>query len=152
MITLPARIHKWVASKATDVLLDTMGNPVEDISAPKLDLFLFEIPTVLKILIFIPIVLLVLAWLGWAVYTTQRLLRNEILHTTERILAYSDGIFFESPLNEIQNAIIERSIWGRLLGYGNIHITAKNGSVTVRSIVNPDQWQASLWKLSDHQP
>ncbi len=146
LFTLPARIQKWLTDKVSDAVVDAMGDPLGDV--PDLGFFTFEIPTFVKVLIAIPIVLLVLAWLGWALVSTRKMMGNEILHTDARIIARSAHAVFECPIDDIYNVILEQSIGGRLFGYGNLNISAKRGSVTVRCIKDPVMWRDRLLKQS----
>jgi uncharacterized membrane protein YdbT with pleckstrin-like domain len=61
---------------------------------------------------------------------------------TNRKLVYKTGIFSRSTneirLEAIQTVEIEQSVWGRLLGYGNVHVTGRGqGNITLEGIDNP---------------
>ena len=84
--------------------------------------------------------LLAAVWLIWACIMTQRCLGYE--------LAFTD-LFFEAPFSKVKNAFIERSIWGKLFGYGNVTVYAEDtSSCTFRNIKNPEYWRQKLLALS----
>ncbi len=144
LITLPARFKSMIISSVTDAVQDQIG--VEKVSF-SLDLIPFEIPAAVKVLIAIPIVLLVLAWLIYQCVITAKLLNNHLWLTDQRILGKSDDQTLISDIGEIKNITVEASIWGRFFDYGNLNIVTKSGAITIKSVNEPHEWKRDLMDL-----
>ncbi len=146
IMTLPARIKTVIVSTINDSIQEQLGIEKLDFS---FELIPFEMPMLPKLLISIPIVMLVLAWLGFQAVMTCRLLSNHLWLTNERIFGRSNGMTLIANTNEIKNVMIESSIWGRLFGYGDLNIVTKSGSITVRSVAEPNEWKRILMKFTE---
>ena len=93
--------------------------------------------------------LLAAVWLIWACIMTQRCLGYELAFTDLRVIGKAKELFFEAPFSKVKNAFIERSIWGKLFGYGNVTVYAEDtSSCTFRNIKNPEYWRQKLLSLS----
>ncbi len=99
------------------------------------------IPDIIWILLAIPFVMLVLAWIAWACYTTSKQLKNELIATNMRYIARSGKKLLCFHQADIRNVTIEKSIWGKLFGYGNLYIRTKEGTITVKYISDPEYWK-----------
>ena len=59
----------------------------------------------------------------------------------------------DSPIETIHNITCERSIIGRILGYGtvNIQTAAENGSVTIRRVGAPDDLRETIIEVKERR-
>ena len=69
---------------------------------------------------------------------TFRHFDNKLTVVNSDVYCYSRGQHLSTTLAEIDNVFIEQSIWGKLFDYGNVTVAAKNGSLTVKNIANPN--------------
>lgn len=72
--------------------------------------------------------------------------------TAERVLVQKKMVGFfdsrqESPYGAILSTGLETSIWGRLLGFGNIHMRSYTGDLTFKRLPYP----AVIYELLEHQ-
>ena len=103
------------------------------------ELIFENIPTVLIVLILIPVILLIIAWLVFCLYKTSQYSRYSLAITDRRIIGRSNDEILDSPLDEIVNVYIEQSLIGKLFNYGNIVVSTKRKSITVRNIQAPSR-------------
>lgn len=97
-----------------------------------------HVPKVLLALACIPLVLLILAWLGICLFQTSRYFKYSLAITNLRIIAFANGVELNAPLDEIVNVFIEQSLGGRLFRYGDLVISTKRKALTVKHIQNPE--------------
>lgn len=83
-------------------------------------------------------ILMAVIWVIWCIVMTFRHFDNKLTVVNGDVYCYSRGQHLSTTLAEIDNVFIEQSIWGKLFDYGNITVAAKNGSLTVRNIANPN--------------
>ncbi len=129
------------------LIRDTVSNLIE--SGGNTDsLFAFPgLPVGVTILIQIVVCISLTVWFLWALISTVIQLRNNLLLTETRLLAYSQGKTLIARVDEIQNAMSEQSLWGRLFSYGHITILTKQGAITVKNICDPEGWKRRLLLL-----
>ena len=108
------------------------------ISAPSYLRFLLKI-NVFKIIFIIAMVLLIPPWIGYCLVMTWRHSRYALAVTDLRVIGRASKETMDSPLGEIKNVMIERSLWGKLLGYGNIVVQTKNACLTFRNVHRPKE-------------
>lgn len=85
------------------------------------------------------LIILIIVWLIWACIVTKLNLRYSLVITNMRVLARAKDDVFETSYDEINNVVVGRSIWGKLLRYGEITVQAENGSVTVKNIADAEE-------------
>ena len=79
-----------------------------------------SVGTFLRVLITIPIVLLILVWLGICLVQTQRHFKNSLFVTNYRVIGESiEGDVYEE-LSNIKNVHVEQSLFGKIFNYGAI--------------------------------
>ncbi len=84
--------------------------------------------------------ILLIVWGFWCVVMTFKHFNNKLSIDGETVNCSSGRNKLTTSLNKINNVFMEQSIWGKLLNYGNITISAQNGSVTVKNINNPNKY------------
>lgn len=109
-----------------------------------------NIPTILIVLFCIPIVLLIVAWLGWCLYKTSRYFNYCLAITDRRIIGKANQELLSAPLEEVVNVFIERSLTGRIFNYGNIVVHTKRKSVTFKHIHNPMQMYKLIMSYAEN--
>ncbi len=96
-----------------------------------------SVGTFLRVLITIPIVLLILVWLGICLVQTQRHFKNSLFVTNYRVIGESiEGDIYEE-LSNIKNVHVEQSLFGKIFNYGAIVISSKSKSLTIKNIDDP---------------
>lgn len=96
-----------------------------------------EVGTFLRILITIPIVIVILIWLGICLVQTQRHFKNSLFVTNYRVVGESlQGEIYEE-LSNIKNVQLEQSFFGKIFNYGGLVIVGKKQSITVKNIHDP---------------
>lgn len=83
-------------------------------------------------------ILMAVIWVIWCIVMTFRHFDNKLTVVNGDVYCYSRGQHLSTTLAKIDNVFIEQSIWGKLFDYGNVTVAAKNGSLTVRNIANPN--------------
>ena len=104
------------------------------------------IPSFLLVLLCIPILLLVLAWLGWCLVMTGRHAHSSLAITDFRVIGRSKGEEMDSPLSKIVNVFLEQSLWGKLFNYGNLTVHTQKLSVTFYHVDDPQAVRYLLMK------
>ena len=79
----------------------------------------------------------------WAV-TSQRVIDESGVLTVRMV---------DSPVETILNVTCERTLIGRMLGYGtmNIQTAAEHGSVSIRHVAAPDELRETIMELRERQ-
>ncbi len=108
-----------------------------NLSATIFDLVFGNIPTILIVLLCIPFLLLVIAWLAVCLYKTSQYFNCCLALTDRRIIGRANREELSAYLDEIVNVFIERSLPGKVFNYGNIVVHTKRKSVTFKNIHNP---------------
>jgi hypothetical protein len=110
-----------------------------------------EAPTSLTLLSSLVILgMVTLVWWVWQYIDWT----NDYYMVTNRRIVYQERIIFfydsrqEAPLEAVQSAQITTSLWGRILGYGNVAIRTYIGTILFRSVGKPEQVMALI---QDHQ-
>ena len=85
------------------------------------------------------LVCVVLAWLVWCLLMTYRHFQYKFVMTNQRVLGVAKGELLEASLNEVKNANIEQSIWGKLFRYGAVTVQTAKGTLTFYNIQNPQE-------------
>ena len=109
-----------------------------------------NIPTVLIIIMLIPVILLVLAWLVFCLYQTAQYSRYSLAITDCRIIGRSCDDLLDSPLDEIVNVYIEQSLIGKIFNYGNIIVSTKRKSITVKHIQSPSRIHKTIMSYAEN--
>lgn len=55
----------------------------------------------------------------------------------------------DAPLNKINNASVSSGLWGKIFGYGTLHITTSSGAYHFVGIANAEQFKSSLMAQID---
>ena len=114
------------------------------------ELIFENIPTVLIVLISIPFILLILAWLVFCLYQTAKYSQYSLALTENRILGRSGEDLLDSPLDEIVNVYIEQSLIGKIFNYGNLTISTKRKSITVKHIQSPSRMYKIIMSYAEN--
>ena len=109
------------------------GNPFSDAFSKAFG----YIPTFVWVLIAIPVVILVLVWLGWCLVMTKKHYQYQLAITNLRVIGKAKYDLIDSPLSEVQNVHIAQSLWGKILCYGSITVQTKSGTSTFYNIHQP---------------
>jgi len=91
------------------------------------------------------ITLLVAAWLGWACVYTYLNTRYALIITDTRVFAKARGKAFEAEFGKILNVAVAQSLFGKIFGYGEIHIQSEKDAITVCNIVRAKSVRNVLW-------
>ncbi|MBQ7769833.1 MAG: PH domain-containing protein [Clostridia bacterium] len=51
-------------------------------------------------------------------------------------------------LKNVNNIYLERSLWGRLLGYATITVASSRGSISVKNVANAETFAKELAKVT----
>ena len=145
-VVLPPIVHAMISRELSEALQAQLG--VETLSFWDAAASVFPHSAVNALLIASASVLAAV-WLIWACVMTRRCLGYEIAFTDLRVIGKAKELFFEAPFGKIKNVFVERSIWGKLFGYGNVTVYAENiSSCTFRNIKDPDYWRQRLLILA----
>jgi hypothetical protein len=139
---LPVLIKNAIKNAIVDGIEDGLGldgasDAISDASSGFFSEILENIPGFVYVLIAIPIVLLVLAWLGWCLYMTHRHFQCSLAVTDFRVIGKVKDDELNAPLSDVKNVYIEKSIWGRLFNYGALVIQTRTKTLTFKDIDNP---------------
>ena len=104
----------------------------------------------LIVLISIPFILLILAWLVFCLYQTAKYSQYSLALTESRILGRSGEDLLDSPLDEIVNVYIEQSLIGKIFNYGNLTISTKRKSITVKHIQSPSRMYKIIMSYAEN--
>lgn len=81
-----------------------------------------------------------------------RLTTTELGFTSRRVIGKTGLVntrTLDAPLNKINNVAVERSIFGKILGYGMVSITTSSGDYTFKGIQNPEALKSALMAQID---
>ena len=95
------------------------------------------------------ITLLVLAWLGWACVYTYMNTRYALIITDTRVFAKAKNKVFQTEFDGIINVAVAQSLFGKIFGYGEIHIQTQKDAITVCNIANAQSLANVLWSKAD---
>lgn len=137
---VPVAVKTAVSASFRQTIMQELG--VSDWGQVNLFAYVFgqihiEIPRFIFVLLGVSAGMLILIWLACCLVMTWRHFRYNLAITDLRVIGRAQGEILDSPLNEIVNVYIERSIWGRLLGYSAITVQTKRKSLTVKNIKDP---------------
>ena len=143
IIYLPQLLRMAFSKAAKAAAMEALGvSSMEQVNVGSYvwDLIWGNIPTFLIVLICIPIVILVLVWFVWCLVMTYRHLSYCLAITDIRVIGKARGTEMTSPLNEVVNVFMERSLWAKIFGYGSIVVhTKSHGAQTFHNIANPKE-------------
>ena len=54
-----------------------------------------------------------------------------------------------SPLNKINNVSVESGLWGKIFGYGTVHVDTASGSYDFKYIARADNFRSNLLNAID---
>ena len=91
----------------------------------------------LKVIFIVPIILVVIAWLGVCLLMTYRHFQYELVVTDHRVIGRAGQEEMDILLSEVVNVHLERSTLGRILGYGAIVVQTKRKSITFKNLEDP---------------
>ena len=139
---LPPLFGMLVSSAAKQAAAEALG--LSDGSEVNVASYVFEqvfgaIPGFAWVLIAIPLVGVMVAWLIWCLVMTYRHFQYKFVMTNQRVLGVARGELLEATLKEVKNANIGQSIWGKLFHYGEITVQTAKGSLTFYGIHNPQE-------------
>lgn len=95
------------------------------------------------------IITLVLAWLGWASVYTYRSTRYALILTNTRVFAKAKDKVLDSEYKSIVNVAVAQSLFGRICGYGEIHVQTEKDAITVCNIANVKSLETLLWSKAE---
>lgn len=81
-----------------------------------------------------------------------RLLTTELGFTSRRVIGKTGLVntrSLDAPLNKINNVAVERSIFGKILGYGMVSITTSSGDYAFKGVKNPEALKSALMQQID---
>lgn len=148
--TIIANVKYRIKKAAKDALTNSMGLPSADSVTGQIvgDVTnaadeatggcLSSLGNFFRSLMIVLTILMAVIWVIWCIVMTFRHFDNKLTVVNGDVYCSSRGQHLSTTLTEIDNVFIEQSIWGKLFDYGNITVAAKNGSLTVRNIANPN--------------
>lgn len=92
---------------------------------------------------------LIIAWFGFSCVSTYLNTQDAVVYTNQRIICSTRTKTLESPLGEIKNIFVERSLFGRLFKYGTITVQTEKGSLTVKNLSDPETIRREVISLSE---
>lgn len=95
------------------------------------------------------IITLVLAWLGWVSVYTYRSTRYALILTNTRVFAKAKDKVLDSEYKSIVNVAVAQSLFGRICGYGEIHVQTEKDAITVCNIANVKSLETLLWSKAE---
>lgn len=149
---LPKLIKTAFSKTARAIAMEAVGvtSPEEfNLVGYVFDSVFGNIPSFLLVLICVPLVILVLAWLGMCLVMTYRHFQYYLAVTDHRVVGKAMGEELSAPFNEIVNVFIERSIWGKLLNYGAIVVHTKKKTLTFKNIRDPKKLYGLLMSYAE---
>lgn len=81
-----------------------------------------------------------------------RFLTSELGFTDKRLIGKLGLIrtkSLDAPLNKINNVSVSSGLFGKVFGYGNIHITTSSGAYLYKGVANPEIFRVNLMKQID---
>jgi len=151
---LPPLFSMLASSAARQAAAEALG--LSDGSEVNVASYVFEqvfgfIPGFAWVLISIPLVGVILAWLIWCLLMTYRHFQYKFVMTNQRVLGVAKGELLEAKLDEVKNANIEQSIWGNLFRYGAVTVQTTKGTLTFYNIHKPQEiYRAVLDQASEY--
>lgn len=156
-VRLPIMIKNAIKNAAVDAVEEGLGlgevsDTIEEAKSGLLSAIFgeIEIPTFVYVLIAIPVVLLILAWLGWCLFMTYRHFQCKLAITDFRVIGKVKDDEMNAPLSDLKNVYIEKSIWGRLFNYGALVIQTRTKTLTFNDIHNPIEIRNILMSYVDN--
>jgi len=107
------------------------------------------IPTAVKVIVSIPIVILAIIWFFLCLTLTYRHFNYHLAITDSRVIGKAGAEELNSPLNEIVNVFIERSIWGKLLNYGAVTVQTKKKTLTFYNVESPEVYYDKIMSYAE---
>ncbi len=108
---------------------------------------IFGLATVLKGFFLTVLTIVGIIWFCCCVYLTKKQWGNELILTDLRIFANDGSKTLEMKHEELVNATVDISFWGKIFKYGNINMQTRRGSITVNNICEPEFWKAKLYEI-----
>lgn len=112
--------------------------------------FIFCIPIMLSIIFyvisqFLLLLTILISFIYLLIYLTTNLIitNNKIIGQTGILNTYKVNIL----LKDVTNLVIERSFFGRILGYGDITLHVYNDEIIFRDIGKPEQFIQEYYNL-----
>lgn len=139
---VPHFIRNALFNTVKNAAMDELGIPTKETTEHVFD----AISGAFLVTLCIPIILLVLAWLGWCLFMTRRHFRSSLAITDFRVIGRSNDEELDSPLGEVVNVFLEQSLWGRLFNYGNLTVYTKKSSLVFYDIGEPQNIRYLLMK------
>lgn len=108
------------------------------------------LPTFLKVLFIISIIMCVITWLVLCLILTKRYMKYKLIITNYRIIGKADKEGLDETFENIKNVFIEQSIWGRILGYGTITIQAQSKTLSFYNVSYPHELYKIIMKYAEN--
>ena len=153
---LPVLIKISVESEVRDLLFEQLG--IEELGFGNIrDALYLSILSALPVEVvkFVSglaagiIALLVLAWLGWACVYTYMNTRYALIITDSRVFAKAKNKAFQTDFQSIVNVAVAQSLFGKIFGYGEIHIQTQKDAITVCNIAHAKSIENVLWSKAE---
>ena len=110
-------------------------------------MFSFIPPVLLGIACFF-LGLLLFVWFCWALYMTHRHFQYGLVFTETEVIGMARKQTLRVSLKNVNNIYLERSLWGRLLGYATITVASSRGSISVKNVANAETFAKELAKVT----
>lgn len=148
-VYLPKLVSAYVSEETIDLLTEaidapTSSNPFEVAWEEIFSLF----PPVLLGFLWFFVGLLTLCWLCWALYMTRAHFRYALAFTAYDLIGIAKKQILRVPLRTVNNIYVERSLWGKLFGYGTITVASSRGAISVRNVARPKDFARELSKVT----
>lgn len=103
----------------------------------------------------IPHVLLMFFAIGFItiLFPLVRMFTTELVLTSKRLYGKVGLIntkSLDTPLNKINTVSVESGLWGKIFGYGTIHITSSSGSYDYKGIKAPAAFRDAIMQEIEH--
>lgn len=154
MTTCMPHLIKMAVSKAfREALAEQFG--VESFGDLELSRVLSElifesVPGWLIALLCVPLVVLVVAWLGLCLYKTSRHYGYALVLTDRRVLGRAGNEEMDAPLETVVNVFLEQSLAGKVFNYGNIVVHTKGKSLTFKNLRDPKHLYKAIMQYAEN--
>lgn len=78
--------------------------------------------------------------------TTELVLTNKRLYGKKGLVNTKT---LDAPLNKINTVSVQSGLWGKLFGYGTLHITTSSGAYVYQGIRTPDVFRGAVMEAID---
>ena len=86
------------------------------------------------------------------IFALIRMFTTKLILTSKRVYGEVGLIntkTMDAPLNKVNTVSVERGLFGKIFGYGNLHITTSSGSYNYKGIKSPSVFRDAIMEQID---